>query len=425
MADINNNEKNMQATEFKELLKVYTEHSLYTYEVDADGKIVLDADGNPVIIPSQSELPPQTRVVAESLTGIQKLLEAKDVQLDERMSFVEDKFSELDTELTNKVNNNLDAIITSIDTEENRAKKSEKDLSDRIKKEKDRLDDFFKAAEVGDIAIDTLVEIQKWINNDETDTANLLIRIGGIEDNLDAEIVSREAAIETEQQRAKTEELRLADSIDKTNKTFRAECDILYNSLDAEANSRLTAYNELQSKINAEVMRSGQKDIELEHTLATATATLNSTIDNRITEESLARETGFAKVNAELDLVHTEVNKKIDNEISSCIDANNSLRNELYKEIADREDAIIKIQEKIGEEVARSTDYTDTKVKTLKDSISNNYYTREIINNFNSELHTNINTEAAVRATTDDALDKRITALEREVVLISCGNSKF
>jgi hypothetical protein len=161
MADINNNEKNMQATEFKELLKVYTDHSLYTYEVDADGNIVYDADGNPVIIPSQSELPPQTRVVAESLTGIQKLLEAKDVQLDERMYFVEDKFSKLNTELTNKVNNNLDAIITSIDTEENRAKKSEKELSDRISTEKDRLDEFFKAAEVGDIAIDTLVEIQK------------------------------------------------------------------------------------------------------------------------------------------------------------------------------------------------------------------------------------------------------------------------
>jgi tellurite resistance protein len=219
--------------------------------------------------------------------------------------------------------------------------------------------------------------------------------------------------------------LILADSIDKTNKTFRAECDILYNSLDAETNNRLTAYNELQSKINAEVVRSGQKDIELEHTLATAIATVNSTIDNRITEESLARETGFAKVNAELDLVHTEVNKKIDNEISSCIDANNSLRNELYKEIADREDAIIKIQEKIGEEANRSVDYTDTKVKTLEDSIIANYYTREIINNFNSELHTNISTEATARATTDDSLDKRITALEREVVLISCGNSKF
>jgi tellurite resistance protein len=219
--------------------------------------------------------------------------------------------------------------------------------------------------------------------------------------------------------------LRLADSIDKANKAFRTECDILYNSLDAETNNRLMAYNELQSKINAEVVRSGQKDTELEHTLATVITALNSTIDTRIIEESLAREAGFAKVNAELDLVHTEVNKKIDNEISSCIDTNNSLRNELYKEIANREDAIIKIQEKIGEEANRSVDYTDTKVKTLKDSISDNYYTREIINNFNSELHTNINTEAAVRATTDDALDKRITALEREVVLISCGNSKF
>lgn len=404
MADINQtNNKEMQVSEFENLLQVYTEHTLK----------------------NDSSLPPQTRVVKEHLDRIENILAAKDTELDSRVSFVEKGFEQLNSNITSKVDSNFDSIITSIDTEVNRAKKSEKELSDRISTEKERLDDFFKAAEVGDIAIDTLVEIQKWINNDETDTANLLIRVGGIEDDLDTEKASREAAIEAEQQRAKTEELRLADSIDKTNKAFRTECDILYNSLDAETNNRLTACNELQSKINAEVVRSGQKDIELEHTLATAIVTLNSTIDNRITEESLARETGFAKVNAELDLVHTEVNKKIDNEISSCIDANNSLRNELYKEIADREDTIIKIQEKIGEEANRSADYADTKVKTLEDSIIANYYTREIINNFNSELHTDINAEAVARATTDDALDKRITALEREVILISCGNSKF
>ena len=404
MADINQtNNKEMQVSEFENLLQVYTEHTLK----------------------NDSSLPPQTRVVKEHLDRIENILAAKDTELDSRVSFVEKGFEQLNSNITSKVDSNFNAVINSINTEVNRAKGKEKELSDRISTEKERLDDFFKAAEVGDIAIDTLVEIQKWINNDETDTANLLIRVGGIEDDLDAEIASREAAIESEQQRAKTEELRLADSIDKTNKTFRAECDILYNSLDAETNNRLTAYNELQSKINAEVVRSGQKDIELEHTLATAIATLNSTIDNRITEESLARETGFAKINAELDLVHTEINKKIDNEISSCIDANNSLRNELYKEIADREDAIIKIQEKIDEEANRSADYADTKVKTLEDSIIANYYTREILNNFNSELHTNISTEATVRATTDDSLDKRITALEREVVLISCGNSKF
>lgn len=397
----NNNEK--QVTEFENLLQVYTENTLK----------------------DNSSLPPQTRIVKGELDRIENVLSAKDTELDFRVSDVEAKFEQLNSTVTSKVDTNFDTVVKSIEFEVNRAKAEEKELYSQITAEKERLNDFFVAAEVGDIAIDTLVEIQKWINNDETDTANLLIRVGGIEDNLDTEIASREAAIETEQQRAKTEELRLADSIDKTNKTFRAECDILYNSLDAEANSRLTAYNELQSKINAEVVRSGQKDIELEHTLTTAIATLNSTIDSRITEESLAREADFVKVNAELDLVHTEVNKKIDNEISSCIDANNSLRNELYKEIVDREDAIINVQEKIGEEAARSTDYTDTKVKTLKDSISDNYYTREIINNFNSELHTDINTEATVRATTDDSLDKRITALEREVVLISCGNSKF
>ena len=184
--------------------------------------------------------------------------------------------------------------------------------------------------------------------------------------------------------------MRLADSIDKTNKAFRTECDILYNSLDAETNSRLTTYNELQSKINAEVVRSGQKDIELEHTLATAIATINSTIDNRITEESLAREAGFVKVNAELDLVHTEVNKKIDNEISSCIDANNSLRNELYKEMK-------KDYPPIGTII--KTDEIQGKVESH--NLLKGTYT--IVDNTNVRQNTNVAVVNSIAAVSEDA----------------------
>jgi hypothetical protein len=133
----NNNEK--QVTEFENLLQVYTENTLK----------------------DNSSLPPQTRVVKEQLDRIENILVAKDTELDSRVSFVEKGFEQLNSNITSKVGNSFDSIITSIDTEVNRAKSKEKELSDRISTEKDRLDDFFKAAEVGDIAIDTLVEIQK------------------------------------------------------------------------------------------------------------------------------------------------------------------------------------------------------------------------------------------------------------------------
>jgi hypothetical protein len=141
MTDINqtnNKERQISNSEFENLLQVYTEHTLK----------------------ADSSLPPQTRVVAESLTGVQKVLEAKDIQLDERVSFVENKFSELNTNLTNKVDNNLNAIITSIDTEVNRAKIEEKLLSNRILDEKNRLDLFFENADRSEAAIDNLKEIQ-------------------------------------------------------------------------------------------------------------------------------------------------------------------------------------------------------------------------------------------------------------------------
>jgi hypothetical protein len=162
MADINQtNNKEKQVSEFENLLQVYTEKSLYTVKVDADGNIIYDDKGNPILEPKLSELPPQTRTVAESLVGVQKRLEAKDTQLDERVSTVETKFEQLSSNVTSKVNSNSDLIVTAINDEYTRATTVEKKLSDRITAEENRLDDFFKAAEVGEIAIDTLVEIQK------------------------------------------------------------------------------------------------------------------------------------------------------------------------------------------------------------------------------------------------------------------------
>jgi predicted nucleic acid-binding Zn-ribbon protein len=140
MTDINQtNNKEMQVSEFENLLQVYTEHTLK----------------------NDSSLPPQTRVVKETVDGIYGRLNASETSILEKFEIIESNFNQLKSTMASKVTNNLDTIVESIETEVRRAKGEEQELFERIKKEKDRLDDFFLAAEVGDIAIDTLVEIQK------------------------------------------------------------------------------------------------------------------------------------------------------------------------------------------------------------------------------------------------------------------------
>ena len=402
------NNKEKQIAEFENLLKVYTDHSLYTYELDGNGNIVYDDNGNPILKPKLSDLPPQTRIVAESITQVQNLLGAKDQQLDERMSIVENKFDDLKADVVVKVTNNLESMARSIGDETDRAMNKEQELLDKITVEKNRIDDFFKAAEVGDIAIDTLVEIQKWIETDETDTANLLKRVGHIENDLNAEENARAAAIEFEQQRAKAEELRLADTIDKTSKSVRTECDILFNSLDAETNSRLAADSELRTKINTEIARATQKDTELEQALNTTTANLNTVIDNKFTAEQIARENSISQITASLDSINTEINRKIDTEIDKCIIADNTLRNELYTEISNHEDSITDLYQKLDEETTKAVDYTDLKVKSLENSVSNNYFTREEVSNFNVSIHSDILNEEMARVGADESLTKSI-----------------
>ena len=214
MTDINQtNNKETQVSEFENLLQVYTEHTLK----------------------NDSSLPPQTRVVKEQLDRVENILAAKDTELDSRVSFVEKGFEQLNSNITSKVDSNFDTIIASINTEVTRAKNKEKELSDRVSTEKERLDDFFKAAEVGEIAIDTLVEIQKWIEDDETDTANLLVRVGSTEDNLSQEISNREQAINDLT-------IELSNTINTLDKS-------LTNTINTESDERKVAINTLQENL--------------------------------------------------------------------------------------------------------------------------------------------------------------------------------
>ena len=395
MADINQtNNKEKQVSEFENLLQVYTEHTLK----------------------EDSSLPPQTRVVKETLDSIKGILDAKDTELDERVSIVESKFDELDTTLTTKVNNNLDMIAASISTEADRAKLSEKDLSDRIFREKERLDAFLEGEDIADTTIDTLKEIQRWINDDETDTVNLLVRVSNIENDIAAEVAARETAIGIEEQRAKAEELRLADAIDKTNKAFRAECDILFNSLDTEVANRLSANEALQSKVNAEITRSSQKDNELEQALSTSIANLETIVDSKLNEEKLARETAVSTINNNLQNIETSLTTKISNEAIYRSQVEEDLIERINTEINTRQNEIAEVRNEIAKEAATTKD-AEEKINQL--------ISKETSERVNMDLAINarLTGEEETRATADAELAKRITILEQEFI-ISCGNSK-
>ena len=395
MADINQtNNKEKQVSEFENLLQVYTEHTLK----------------------EDSSLPPQTRVVKETLDSIKGILDAKDTELDERVSIVESKFDELDTNLTTKVNSNLDMIVTSISTEADRAKLSEKDLSDRILREKERLDAFLEGEDITDTAIDTLKEIQRWINDDETDTANLLIRVSHIENDIAAEVAARETAIGIEEQRAKAEELRLADTIDKTNKAFRTECDILFNSLDTEVANRLSANEALQSKVNAEIARSSQKDNELEQALSTSISNLETVVDSKLNEEKLAREANVSAIINRLQGIETDLTTKISNEAVYRSQVEEDLIERINTEVNARQNEIVEVRNEIAKEVAATKD-AEEKINQL--------ISKETSERINMDLAINarLTGEEETRATADTELARRIAVLEQEFI-ISCGNSK-
>ena len=394
MADINQtNSKEKQVSEFENLLQVYTEHTLK----------------------EDSSLPPQTRVVKETLDSIKGILDAKDIELDERVSIVESKFDDLDTELTTKVNSNLDMITTSISTEADRAKLSEKELSDRIFHEKERIDAFLEGEDITDTAIDTLKEIQRWINDDETGTANLLIKVSHIENDIAAEVAARETAIGIEEQRAKAEELRLTDAIDKTNKAFRAECDILFNSLDTEVASRLSADEALQSKVNAEIARSSQKDNELEQALSTSISNLETIVDSKLNEEKLARETNVSAIINRLQGIETDLTTKISNEAVYRDQVDTELVERINAEISNRQEEVTELRNEIAKEVATTKD-AEEKLKQL--------ISKETSERINMDLAINarLDGEEETRATADAELDRRIAELEQEFI-ISCGNS--
>lgn len=207
MADTNQtNNKGLLESEFKNILKLYTE----------------------TILKEDSILPPQNKAVYEAIKNLQDILEQQGKLLASEISKNNEALSAAKTLLLNRTDNNFSDLNTAITSEVKRAKEVEANISDRIDTEKERLDVFLNGEDIEGTAIDTLKEIQRWINDDEVGTAELVIRVGNTETNLGDEIANRKQAIE--------------------------EIDTNYKSADTEINNKLTGVTDRVELLEREIV---------------------------------------------------------------------------------------------------------------------------------------------------------------------------
>lgn len=217
-----------------------------------------------------------------------------------------------------------------------------------------------------------------------------------------------DTAISDEKQRAIAEELRLAESLDKTNKAFRTECDILFNALDIETSSRISADSDINSKLNAEISRSIQKDNELEANLNTSVASLTTTINTKITEEKQAREVNDSHILSELDRAKTDLNTAITAEINARNSADSELTEALNSEIITRREETAELETKLFDEASLAR----TKENELGQKITTEISDRAAAD---TAIYVAFNTEKEQREAADVALNESLIAKTSEL----------
>lgn len=218
MADTNQiNNKGLLESEFKNVLKLYTE----------------------TILKEDSTLPPQNKAVYEAIKEVEDKVNLLEQLLTQRIDQGETNLISLRDILSNRFdtfNSNLDKAIN---LEVDRAKQTEANLSDRIDTEKERLDVFLNGEDIEGTAIDTLKEIQRWINDDEVGTAELIIRVGNTETKLEDEIADREQAIIDLSN-------NMTDSLNSEVEVRQQEVQKLQTNLETETSNREKALGSLQ-----------------------------------------------------------------------------------------------------------------------------------------------------------------------------------
>lgn len=157
---------------------------------------------------SDSFLPPATMVVHEAISKLQNDLKDLNDSVNEKLTKVTNNdenpnknniyvyVDNTKAEIEKNYDSKIETLEKAIQLNTDNAEDYKHDLSEQIKTERERLDTFLSASDIGNEAIDTLKEIQDWINADETGTDVLIKRINTLEDSVEQELADRSAADE-------------------------------------------------------------------------------------------------------------------------------------------------------------------------------------------------------------------------------------
>jgi hypothetical protein len=232
---------------------------------------------------------------------------------------------------------------------------------------------------------------------------------------INAEKASREAAdsvlanaINQEKLRAEAEETRLENLITTTATAFKTDTEILDTNIKTETEARLSTDQVLQEKLNTEISRAEQKETELEQTINTSVITLNQTINDHCSAESLARITAVNQLTTDLETAKIDLETKLNTEVAVRRSADEALTQRLEEEQTTRENAIVDLQNELASEIenARAVE------ESLRNSLTQEVQLREATNLATNNL---LSAEAATRESNDIALSESLATKAYEL----------
>lgn len=216
-------------------------------------------------------------------------------------------------------------LQSNIDFEKERAINAENNLQLDITNVKKNVDAFLSSADIGEAAIDTLREIQNYINTDGAAAAKMT-----------EDIATNKLAIETEKERAQN-----------TEKEIINNSKIYTDSKFVDLNSILTtSIDNVTTILNESIKTESNRAITVENDL-----------DNRINEEIINRNNGISRIET---LLNQEKLERVNSE--------NTLREEIEEaKIESVNESKVEAKTVAIEEVAKIIDGADSSFDTLKE----------------------------------------------------------
>ena len=260
---------------------------------------------------------------------------------------------------------------------------------------KEKIDSFLAAAEIGNSAIDTLIELQNYIKGDETGASEMLSSIEANRNN-----------IIVEQNRAEAVEAQLDTKIGEEETRAKGVETTLNTLLATETERAKGAENANTVAINNEVTRA----TNAEQTLSNA---LNTEITNRIAED--------ASVRQEFAIADNNLSSRIDSEVQRAENAERSLSERLDNSIADVLSLYSELGTKVNTETANRESADNAFTQTLNSTISTvNDSIQNLTNTLQQEVSDRaeaIHNEHIQRTEEVNALGERINNLSTAIEL--------